>query len=318
MNETILLMGHGSADYDGAVEFVQLVEAVRATVPDRTVEAGFLEFAGPVLHSIQDAIDRCAARGDEQVLAVPVLLYYAGHAKYDMPAQIRTGRERHPHLDLRAAPPLGIQVPLLEITEQRIAELEAALPPASREETAVLLVGRGTSDPEANADLYKIGRLLWERRPAVGPVPPWPAASVAGCPAGMVECCFIAMTDPGVPAGIDRCVRLGARRVLVIPYFLNTGKLVKRIGEQALAARRRYPDVEIAVGEHMGTHPKVIQLLLERAKVVATEGDAAAALSERTCLYRCVARESHHQHSHGHDHDHTVEPAGPASPKARV
>lgn len=275
-----MLMGHGSADREGAEEFVQVVEAVRAE-SQLPVEAGFLEFFGPVLHSIEEAIDAVAASGAERVLAVPVLLFYAGHAKYDMPGQIVTGRGRHPRLDLRAAPPFGTQELLLEIIEQRIRELEERLGPTAREETSVLLVGRGTSDPEANADFYKIGRLIWERNEYAA-----------------IECCFIAMTQPGVPEGIERCVRLGARRVLVVPYFINTGVLVKRIEQKALAAREQHPDVEIAVGEHFGAHPKLVRLILDRARALVEQGNDA--LSERTCLYRCAAASRHHHHEHVH------------------
>ncbi len=278
-----MLMGHGSADREGAEEFVQVVEAVRAE-SQLPVEAGFLEFFGPVLHSIEEAIDAVAASGAERVLAVPVLLFYAGHAKYDMPGQIVTGRGRHPRLDLRAAPPFGTQELLLEIIEQRIRELEERLGPTAREETSVLLVGRGTSDPEANADFYKIGRLIWERNEYAA-----------------IECCFIAMTQPGVPEGIERCVRLGARRVLVVPYFINTGVLVKRIEQKALAAREQHPGVEIAVGEHFGAHPKLVRLILDRARALVEQGNDA--LSERTCLYRCAAASRHHHHHH-HEHVH--------------
>ncbi len=285
MNDVILLMGHGSADREGAEEFVQLVEAVLAE-SERPVEAGFLEFFGPVLPSIREVIDRCAAMEAERVLAVPVLLFYASHAKRDMPGQIVAGRERHPQLDLRAAPPFGTQAALLEITEQRIRELEEQLGLIPHEETTVLLVGRGTSDPEANADFYKIGRLIWERNDYAA-----------------VECCFIAMTQPGVPDGIERCVRLGAKRVLVIPYFINTGVLVKRIEKQVLAVQERYPEVEIGVGEHFGVHPKLVQLILDRANALAQEGEGALeALSERTCLYRCGGASRHHHHHHEHAH----------------
>lgn len=291
MTETILLMGHGSADREGALEFVELAEAVRGAAPEQTIEAGFLEFGGPVLHTIAEAIDLCAERGDRKVLAVPVLLAYAGHAKYDMPGQIRDGQERHPHLDLQAAPPFGIQETLLEIVEQRIREAQEGLPPCEPQDIAVLLVGRGTTDPEANADIYKIGRLLTERNNY-----------------GFVECCFIAMTEPRLPAGIDRCVRLAAKQVIVAPYFINTGTLVKRIWTQAEASGPRHPGVQIALARHMGVHPELVQFILNRAQVLSESGAGAAMLSERMCLYRCGAtRSHHHDHNNGHHrHDHNA------------
>ena len=253
-DKIILLMGHGSRDGEGALEFMELAGAVQQAIPKVPVEAGVLEFNGPVAPSIQEAIDRCAAMEAGRVLAVPVLLSNAGHAKNDMPAQIAQARARHPTLDLREAALLGIHASLLEIAEERIEQLGRRLGPADPKETAVLLVGRGASDAEANADFYKIGRLLWERSPF-----------------GVVECCFISLAEPGVPAGIERCVQLGASRVLVVPYFINTGILVKRISEQALKAQECYPSTRIAVGEHFGVHPKLVQLILARA--AALTGD---------------------------------------------
>ncbi len=289
---TVLLMGHGSRDADGAREFLALVGAVRAAAPDVPVDAGFLEFAGPVLGSIQDAVDRCAARGDTPVLAVPVLLFFAGHGKADMPAQVQEARARHPQLDLRSKPILGTDTALLEIAEQRIAEAQAGLPPIDPEQVAVLLVGRGTTDAEANAEMFKIGRLLWERNPF-----------------GWVECGFVSLAWPDVPAGIDRCVRLGAKRVVVLPYFINTGVLVKRIADLTRLAQVRYGDTaEVRMAAHFGVHSKLVQLILDRAAEAGRDGPAAPIRAARAWRYAEAAGQLHdHTHgeaSQGHHHHH--------------
>jgi sirohydrochlorin cobaltochelatase len=80
----------------------------------------------------------------------------------------------------------------------------------------VLLVGRGSTDPDANAELFKVARLLWEGRGIGG-----------------VEAAFVSLAEPGVPAGLDRCRRLGARRIVVLPYFLFDGVLPDRVAAQA-------------------------------------------------------------------------------------
>lgn len=251
VDDAILLMGHGSQDPEGVAEFVALAGAVRAASPC-AVEAGVLEFWGPGVPSIAEAIDRCAARGARRVLAVPLLLHHAGHSQEDTPAQVAQGQARYPELEFRAAPPLAIHPCLLEIAEERIGQLERGLRPAPAGWTAILLVGRGSTDPGANGDFFKVGRLLWERSRR-----------------RLFECCFVSLAEPNVPAGIDRCVRLGARRILVMPYFLHTGVLVKRMAQQSLAAGVRYPGVEIAVGEPLGVHAKLVQLILDRARDLA-------------------------------------------------
>lgn len=258
MDEVILLLGHGSRDPDGVRELCALAAAVRGAAPGgRAVALGVLEFAQPGVPAIGVAIDQAVAAGARRILAVPLLLVPASHARVDVPAQIARARERHPHLDLRLAPPLGPHPSLLAIAEERLATLDRQVPSGSPTATAVLLVGRGTSDAAANADLFRLGRLLWERQRSA-----------------LVECCFAGTAVPLVPAGIDRCVRLGARRILVLPYLLTTGLLVKRIHRQALAARAAYPGVLIAVGAHLGIHPALVQLILARA-AAAVEPTAA-------------------------------------------
>jgi sirohydrochlorin cobaltochelatase len=118
----------------------------------------------------------------------------------------------------------------------------------------VLLVDRGTTIARANADLYATGRLFQERGL-------YPA----------VEVCFVSLAPPCVPAGLQRCVALGARRVLVVPYFINTGLLVQRIGEQIAAARGFYPALRAVVGPHFGTDARLVAALLDRGRAAWPE-----------------------------------------------
>jgi sirohydrochlorin cobaltochelatase len=254
MDTVIHLMGHGSRDKDGAGEFMRLVDAVQSAIPDYPVEAGFLEFGGGSVPWIYEVFERCANSGVRTIIAVPVLLLEAGHARKDMPLQVDVARQRYPGIDFRAAPHLGIHPLMVEMLEERIAQTQRGLGPIEPGLTAVLLVGRGTSDIEANADFYKIGRIVWERNKYK-----W------------VECCYISLAEPDLHEGIRRCVQLGAKRILAMPYFINTGVLVKRIHEQAAAARLAHPDVEIAVGEHFGVHRNLVSLLVERAMSLLDE-----------------------------------------------
>jgi len=134
------------------------------------------------------------------------------------------------------AGPLGSDERLLQAVEARLAPL------APDGDTAVLLVGRGSLYSEANADLFKTARMLWDRNGF-----------------GWVEAAFVSVAPPGVAEGIERCLRLGAKRVVVAPYFLNTGVLVKRIAQQA---RATLPGVLLA--EHLGLQALVMDVLVER------------------------------------------------------
>jgi sirohydrochlorin cobaltochelatase len=257
----LLLMGHGSRDADGVAGVLELAGAVRRAAGPWLVEVGVLEFACADLSSIEQAMDRCVRAGARRIAGVPLLLHDAGHNRADMPAEVERARVCHPGLDLRLAAPLGDSMACLTATADRIRDADALAGRSDPSQTAVLLVGRGTTTPEANADFFKVGRLLWERLSY-----------------GLVECCFVSLTGPGVPAGIERCARLGARRTIVVPYFLHTGVLVKRMAQQADDARSTHAGMEICVGETLGTHPSVIELILDRARNMLEERDPSAAV----------------------------------------
>ena len=261
----LLLMAHGSKDAAGQQELQALKTAVRAATSGRSVALGVLEYPGLRVPAISDAADRLVADGAQVIVAVPVLLLQAGHGKLDMPQQFAQIRVRHPDVRCLLAQPL-MPHPLLravvqERLEQCITQHQWLSESASADEvaggthsnhasdTAVLLVGRGSHDPAANSDLFKIARLLSEEY---------------GYP--LVEACFISQATPGVPEGIGRCVALGTRSVVVVPYFLHTGILVQRIHAQVRETQQQYPTVPLRVAEHLGNHPCLIRLLLLRAR----------------------------------------------------
>jgi sirohydrochlorin cobaltochelatase len=241
----LVLLGHGSRDLTGAAEFLAVADAVRARLPGVPIEAGVLEFAGPVACSIDDAFARCIARGARRLLALPVLLHWGGHATADMPREVATARDRHPGVEIRLARPLCGHPALLDVVADRCA----ASPLGEYHDASVLLVGRGSTSPAANADLYATARLFQERGHYAE-----------------AEVCFVSLAPPYVPSGLRRCVALGARRVIVAPYFVNTGLLVRRIAAQVAAAGALYPDVEMAVAAHLGPDPRLIAALLSRAQ----------------------------------------------------
>ena len=259
----LVLLGHGSRDAAGAIEFLTLAAAVRAALPTIPVEAGVLEFAGPVAPSIADALARCVARGARRIVAAPALLHFGGHATDDMPSQVAAARRRFPDVEIRLAQPLSGHPALLDLLAARCR----ATAPRAGADTTVLLVGRGTTSARANADLFATGRLFQERGEYHS-----------------VEVCFVSLAPPCVPAGLRRCVALGARHVIVAPYFINTGRLVRRIQLQIEAARLFYPYAEAVVAEHFGPDHRLIAALLDRAHAVWPEVIRSAPVADERAL----------------------------------
>jgi cobalt/nickel transport system ATP-binding protein len=289
---SLLLVGHGSRSTAGVDAYWDFARVLRHEAPHLDVGCGFIELAEPDLDT---AIDELVAGGATSVVAVPLVLLGAGHLKNDGPAALARGRERHPGVEFAYARDLGIHPAALAVAEDRIrAAVPAGADPAS---TAVVLVSRGSSDPDANADLYKVSRLLWDNRGFA-----------------MVEPAFVSLAEPSVPAALERCRRLGATTVAVVPYFLFTGVLVDRIVDQSHAWAAGHPTVDVVVGEELGADPRLARLVLERYEE-AVSGEVR--MNCDCCAYRTalpgyesrvgavLAVHGHHDHAgHGHDHDH--------------
>ena len=83
----VMLCGHGSRDKDAVREFAVLAGHLKKRLPHYPVEYGYLEFAIPI---IRTGLDSLKAQGVTRVLAVPGMLFAAGHAKNDIPSVLNT------------------------------------------------------------------------------------------------------------------------------------------------------------------------------------------------------------------------------------
>jgi sirohydrochlorin ferrochelatase len=273
---SLLIVGHGSRSRAGVGEYWQFADVVKTENPTLEVGCGFIELAEPDLDT---AIDTLVDGGATSVVATPLVLLGAGHMKNDGPEALHRARHRHPLVSFSYARHLGIHPNLLEVAEERIRDL---LGDRDLSDHAVVLVSRGSSDPDANADLFKVARLLWDKRGL-----------------GMVEPAFVSLAPPDVAGALERCRRMGARQIAVIPYFLFTGVLVDRIGAQAAEWAARHSDVDLRVGSHLGPDRRIARLLLERYEESVT-GDVR--MNCDLCVYRITLpgyeQPQHHRHEH--------------------
>ncbi|HEY8201146.1 MAG TPA: sirohydrochlorin chelatase [Actinomycetota bacterium] len=301
MSPALLVAGHGSRDPAAVGEFWALVHLVRRRVAGLAVAGGFIELARP---SLASAAASLVKGGADDVVVVPLMLLAAGHTKNDVPASIAAARLAHPDVRFRYGRDLGIDPRLLGIVDERIA---AVVAPWERAETAVLLVGRGSSDPDANADLCKVARLVHEGRP-------FP----------MVEPAFSGITTPRVPEGLARCVALGARRIVAVPYFLFTGVLVQRIARDCAELERAHPGVEVRVARHLGPVDAIAELVVERYEEVL---GGSPRMNCDLCIHRIALpgfehrveapAMPHHHPDHDDAHAHAPDP-GRAHGRART
>ncbi|MEM7745388.1 MAG: sirohydrochlorin chelatase [Pseudomonadota bacterium] len=327
----VMVCGHGSRSQAAVDEFAQVAERLAPVFPDWPVEYGYLEFANPV---IRDGLDRLRDQGCDHILAVPGMLFAAMHAKNDIPTVLNTYAAKH-GIKVQYGRELGVDPKMITAAGDRV---RAAIESANREhgevalhETCLVVIGRGASDPDANSNVTKITRLLWE-----------------GFGFGWAETGYSGVTFPLVEPCLEQVTRLGFKRVVVFPYFLFTGILIDRIYGFTDMVAANHPDIQFVKAGYLNDHPQVIATFAERvteildgenlmncamckyrAQVLGFEAEvgmpqeshhhhvegqgasapgsnvADCALCDDFCTGACrLAREDGHGHSHDHDHGH--------------
>ncbi len=295
----VMLCGHGSRDPEAIDEFERAARSLRPRLSAYDFGTGYLEFAQP---TIRDGLAALAGRGAKRIYAVPGMLFAASHVKNDLPWEMNSFAAANPGVEVRLARDLAIDAKLLAAASERIA----AVAPDRRDDTLLVVVGRGTNDPDANSNIAKIARMLWE-----------------GMGFGWAEAAFSGVAHPRVAAALRRSAGLGLKRVVVFPYFLFTGVLVKRIYAETDAVAAEFPAIEFVKAGYLGDHPLVLDTLAERvaelvhgnpamncqlckyrAQIVGYEDEVGAAQEGHHHHVRGIGVDGHHHHDHPHSHPH--------------
>ncbi len=289
--DRLLLVGHGSPDPAGNEEYLTFARLLSDEL-GIIVQPCFLELAEP---SIPEGIRQCAEQGAQRVAVLPLFLGAAGHQKNDVPAILNEHTVAYPDITFAYGTPIGAQYPVVAALADRATEaIVSSDSGISLGETALLLVGRGSSDPDSNSEVFKVSRLLWEGRDY-----------------GWVDVAFQTVTRPLVGDAIHRCALSGARRVVVLPYLLFTGFVCNDVGKQARESARQHPQLEVLVGRHLANHRGVVEAVAQRYRDMV---EGTATMTCDVCKYRHNMtgferdygrpQEAHHHHHEGHGHGH--------------
>ncbi|CAA0101297.1 Sirohydrochlorin cobaltochelatase [BD1-7 clade bacterium] len=296
----ILFVGHGSRDVDAVEEFYQLASHFRERFPERIVETGFLEFVRPI---IAEGVEKLVEQGVTHIQAIPGMLMAGGHAKNDIPSELNALQAQY-GVKIEYGSELGVNPKMMQAARARIEESEKQFgEDYDRKDTLLVVVGRGASDADANSNICKITRFLEE-----------------GMGFGWATTCYSGVTTPLVPDALERTYPMGFKNVIVFPYFLFTGRLVKKIYQWSDEFAAAHPDVKVVNAPYLNDHPLVIDTFVEKL------GDIEAGnpnMNCQLCQYRVQivgsehkvgrVQESHHHHvqgigtdadHHHHHHDH--------------
>ena len=285
----LMICGHGSRSQIAIQEFGDMVRQLAPRFPDWPVEHGYLEFAKPV---IREGLDSLRKKGCTRLLAVPGMLFAAMHAKNDIPSVLNSYSSQF-GIPVQYGRELGVDNKLIEAAADRIdlavSEQNKKSIKIPVEETCLVVIGRGASDPDANSNVSKVARLLWE-----------------GLGFGWCEVGYSGVTFPLVEPCLEHVAKLGYRRIVIFPYFLFAGVLIDRIYGFTDIVAKRHPHMEFLKAGYLNDHPLVLDTFQERACEIL---EGSTAMNCSLCKYRTrilgfeheigMAQQSHHHHAEG-------------------
>ncbi|THE64388.1 ferredoxin [Salinadaptatus halalkaliphilus] len=260
-DEAILLVGHGSRREKSNEQVRELAADLesRLGIP---VDAAFLELAAPSIDEAFADLESVTS----QVTVVHCSLFAASHVKNDVPLSIEQARASY-DLEINNGAHLGIHPAILDLLDDRAAAVEAALgADRTEDDVAVVLCGRGSSDPDANGDVHKLARLLYEGRAF-----------------DRVEASFVGVTEPLLEDTLHGLSKHRPDAVVVLPYMLGDGVLTQRVRDWTGEFDDDYPYVDALAGDPLGTDSRLLDVFADRWQEARTE---SVEMSCDTCKYK--------------------------------
>ena len=299
-NAGILICGHGSRAKVAEEEFSLLAKGLRERHPSLKVEYGFLEYSAPNIHM---ALDNLLTQGVQKIYAVPGMLFAATHAQNDIPSVLTTYQEKHPGLEIEYGQELGLHKEMIQAFQSRILESMGLdhVHDGDLYDTMLVVVGRGTSVTEANAEAAKLTRIVCENLGF-----------------GWSETVYSGVTYPSVGRGLEMAVKLGYKKIVVAPYFLFGGKLIGRIHAYVDKVAAENPDIKFMKANYLRDQVHVINTFVQRIEETIIDPEPAMGLMQsfKQRLASGQVDVHHHHaefqpegHSHSHDEGHGNNPS---------
>ena len=242
----LLLVGHGTRDPRGQQEFLATARQVQALRSEQPVFPCFLELATP---TIDDGLVAAYRAGVRRLTVVPMLLFAAGHAKRDIPDAVEKAAARFEDLQLACvADALDCHPAMLWLSELRYRLGLCGRQPVPPAQTALVMIGRGSSDAEATARMHCFAELRRQRTPV-----------------GWLGVGFLAVEQPALEEAIEAALASGCRRVVIQPHLLFQGELTEQV-RQAAARAARDRSLEVIVTSHLAPGWPLARALADRAE----------------------------------------------------
>ncbi|MDA7025926.1 sirohydrochlorin chelatase [Bacillus sp. CLL-7-23] len=239
MKQAILYISHGSRLKKAQQEATAFLESCKADLAAPIQEVAFLELAVP---NIEAGFTACVEKGATHIAAVPLLLLTAAHAKKDIPEEIAHLSERYPSVHVTYGRPIGVDQEVLKAVLGRIEETGR-----HAEHARIILVARGSSDPDVKRDVKEIAARLQTLAPVEEVIP-----------------CFMTACEPHYQEVLSRYKESDGKTTFIVPYLLFTGILMNQIERETETLQGTNP--YIVLTKYLGFHPHVKKAFLQRVE----------------------------------------------------
>ena len=120
-----------------------------------------------------------------------------------------------------------------------------------RQRSSVILIGHGSRQRGFDAAIRKVARVL--KRQGVF---------------SDVRCAYLEIANPLVPEAVEALVRKGARKIILVPYFLQAGLHVKKdVPEIVKNLRRRFRGkTKLILSRYLGFDRRIAALVKTRIR----------------------------------------------------
>ncbi|MGG0726950.1 sirohydrochlorin chelatase [Bacillus paramycoides] len=233
--KAVLYICHGSRLKAAKEEAIQFIRSCMSRVEANIQEVCFLELASP---SIDEGFRTCVKRGATEIVAIPVFLLAAGHVKEDIPLELRKLNEQYPNIKIVYGNPFGVSEVLVKAVYNGMG---------IKEEVTLLLVARGSSDPQTLQDIKWISSLFQKEKNII-----------------KVEVCYLAAAEPKFDEKLKEIVEQKERNIVVLPYLLFTGLLMKHIEKEV----RQYESEEIKTSPYLGKNVAFRDMLIQKTEEI--------------------------------------------------
>lgn len=235
--KAVLYICHGSRVKKGREEALAFIEQSTPWIDAPIQEACFLELAEPTM---EQGFARCVMQGATEIIVFPFLLLAAGHAKKDIPLKLNRLQAQFPQVRIHYADPLGVHEAIVDILIERMKEKQLPIEP----DATVLIVGRGSSDPQTKADFTRIVQLFRSKTEL-----------------NDVNISYLAASTPKFSTELKRLTHKKTSQLWVLPYLLFTGILMKSMEKEIQLLRTTKP---IYLCKYLGYHPRLRDIMAVR------------------------------------------------------